>query len=408
PVPCADEHFAIAVGHLRVDHRVALFDAHRDDPARARIAERAQLRLLDDPPPRAHDDELVLFELLDGQQRGDAFALLHRHQVGDRLAAAVWADIGNLVHLEPVGAAAIREDHDVGVGRRDEEMADEILFARAHADPALAAAPLVPVVRDRSPLDVAGVADRDRHVFLGNQVLDPEFAFLRQDLRAPIIPVPVPHRPQLVDDDLHQQLFARQDRQQPFDQFEQLGQFIEDLLALQAGQPLELHVEDGLRLNLAQAELRHQTFPRLGGVFRRPDQRDHRIEMIDGDLQAFEDVAARFGLSQLEFGPPADDLAPELDEVVDQLDEREHLRAAADNGEHDDAEAALQRRVLVEIVEDDVADFAALQVDDDPHPVAIRLVADVGDPFNRLLAYQLRDSFDQARLVDLIRNRVDD
>ena len=129
--------------------------------------------------------------------------------------------------------------------------------------------------------------------------------------------------------------------------------------------------------------------------------------MVDRDLQPLEDVAARLRLPQLELGAAADDLAAELDEVVDQLDQRQHLRAAADDGQHDDPEAALECGVLVEIVQDDVADLAAFQVDDDAHPVAIRLVADVGDPFDRLLAHQLGDSLDQPRLVDLVRNRVD-
>ena len=39
---------------------------------------------------------------------------------------------------------------------------------------------------------------------------------------------------------------------------DQLGQLVEDLLPLQAGQALQLHVEDGLRLHLAEAELRDQ------------------------------------------------------------------------------------------------------------------------------------------------------
>ena len=126
---------------------------------------------------------------LHGQQRRDAFALLHRHQVGDRLAAAVRTDVGNLVHLQPVGAAAVRENHDVGVRRGHEQVADEVLFAGPHADPALAAAALVPVVGDRGALDVAGVGHRDRHVFLGDQVASAELAGLGQDFGATVIAV---------------------------------------------------------------------------------------------------------------------------------------------------------------------------------------------------------------------------
>ena len=45
-------------------------------------------------------------------------------------------------------------------------------------------------------------------------------------------------------------------------------------------------------------------------------------------LEAFEDVRARFGLAQLELGPAADDFAAELDEVLDDLEQRA-ARAAA-------------------------------------------------------------------------------
>ena len=61
---------------------------------------------------------------------------------------------------------------------------------------------------------------------------------------------------QLVDDDLHQQPLAGENRAQPLDRLQQLGELVEDLLPLEAGQALQLHVEDGLRLNLRQAEAR--------------------------------------------------------------------------------------------------------------------------------------------------------
>ena len=56
------------------------------------------------------------------------------------------------------------------------------------------------------------------------------------------------------------------------------------------------------------------------GFCGRANQRDHRVEVIERDLQPFEDVPARFGLAQLELRPSANDLAAELDEVVDQLE----------------------------------------------------------------------------------------
>ena len=73
---------------------------------------------------------------------------------------------------------------------------------------------------------------------------------------------------QLVDDDLHQQALAGENRAQPLDRLQQLGELVENLLPLEAGQPLELHVEDRLRLDLRQAELRHQAVARLADRLR--------------------------------------------------------------------------------------------------------------------------------------------
>ena len=288
-------------------------------------------------------------------------------------------------------------------------MADEVLVARPHADAALAAAALVAIRRDGRPLDVAGAADRDRHVLFGDQILDVDLAgFAFEELRPAIVAVLRADFLQLVDDDLHEQALAREDRAQTLDRLQQLGQLVEDLLALEARQALELHVENRLRLDLRQAELHHQAVARFGHGLRRANQRDHLVEMIERDPQAFEDVVARLGLAQLELGPAPDDLAPELDEALDELQQAEHLRPAADDGQHDDAEARLQRRVLVEVVEDDLRHFAALELDDDPHAFAVGFVAKVGDALDGLLADQIGDALDQLRLVDLIRNFGED
>src|SRR5438128_4304864 len=181
----AEEDLFLAVRHLDGDDRIAFFDADGDDAAGARVPERGQVSLLDDALPRRHDDELLPFfcgEFLDGEERRNAFPFLHLHEIRDRLALSTWTDVRDLVDLEPVGAAAVREDHDVRVGGRDEEVAHEILFARAHADAPLAAAALHPVGRDGGSLDVARIRDRDRHVLIGNQVFDPELAALVDDL----------------------------------------------------------------------------------------------------------------------------------------------------------------------------------------------------------------------------------
>src|SRR3954464_5813856 len=213
-----DEHLTAAVGDLHRDHRIVRFHAHGNDAAGARVGKGRQFGFLHHAFARAHDDELVLFELLPREHGGDPLPLLHRDEVGDRLALAARPDVGDLVDLQPVGAAAVGEDHDVGVRRGDEQVADEILFARAHADAPLAAALLVAIRGDRRPLDVAGVADGDRHVLFVDQLLDAEVAGLAfEDLGAAIVAVLVADPLQLVDDDLHQQPLAGENRAQTLD-----------------------------------------------------------------------------------------------------------------------------------------------------------------------------------------------
>ena len=60
---------------------------------------------------------------------------------------AVRARDRDLVDLLHVDLAAVAEEEDVRVRRRDEELGDPVLLARLHADLALAAAPLRAVGR---------------------------------------------------------------------------------------------------------------------------------------------------------------------------------------------------------------------------------------------------------------------
>ena len=74
----------------------------------------------------------------------------------------------------------------------------------------------------------------------------------------------------------------------------------------------------------------------------------------DGDELAFEDVPAPLGLAEQVLRPPADDLDPVVQELLHHLLERQALRPAVHQGQHDDADRLLQRRELVELVEDQV------------------------------------------------------
>ena len=126
------------------------------------------------------------------------------------------------------------------------------------------------------------------------------------------------------------------------------------------------------------------------------DERDHRVQVVEGDGVALEDVGPRLGLAQLEGGAPAHHLAAEVEEELADLEQVQHPRPLLDDGQHDDAEGVLELGVLVEVVEDDLRRLALLHVDHDAHAAAVALVPDVGDALDALLVVQLGDLLDEA------------
>ncbi len=113
-------------------------------------------------------------------------------------------------------------------------------------------------------------------------------------------------------------------------------------------------------------------------------------------------------LAQFVFGAAADHFDAVVDEVLEAIDQAQLARLAVDDGKHDDAEADLQLRVLIKVVEHHLGLLAALQLDDDAHAVAVAMVEDVGDAFDALLIDHRGDLLEQLRLVDLIGNLGDD
>ena len=141
-----------------------------------------------------------------------------------------------------------------------------------------------------------------------------------------------------------------------------------DLVGLERGEALEAHVQDRLRLDVGELEVLDQALLRLDRIGRAADEGDDRVEVVERDQQAFEDVGAGLGLAELVLGAANDDVALVVDVVVDQLLEPERARHAVDQGDHVHAERVLHRRVLVELVQHDRRRIAAaLELDDQAH-----------------------------------------
>ena len=77
--------------------------------------------------------------------------------------------------LDLIDLPVVSEDHQIGVRRGYEEVLDEIFVLRRSSESALAATALTRVGRDWRTFDVARLGDRDRNVFVLDQIFDRKF-----------------------------------------------------------------------------------------------------------------------------------------------------------------------------------------------------------------------------------------
>src|SRR6185503_6532519 len=143
----------------------------------------------------------------------------------------------------------------------------------------------------------------------------------------------------------------------------------------------------------------------------RPDQLNHRVDVRQSDQQALEDVRPSLRALELVLGAASHDLLLMEDVVADHLAQVERPRYAVRERHHVHAEGLLQGGVLVELVEHDLRDRVALELDHQPHPIAIGLVAKVADLRDLLVVHEADDLLHQpavATRLDHVRKLSDD
>src|SRR4029077_4280439 len=226
---------------------------------------------------------------------------------------------------------------------------------------------------------------------------------------------------QFLDHHALEDFFRTQDVEILSDLFLDVGQFINDLLLLHAGEALELQFDDGLGLTLGEARAAriridhlgvgggfggrdeiHQRFTgftrRLGGA----DQGDHGVQVREGPLEAEQNVLAVTRLAQQEVRTAADDVDAMLDEAFERVKQSQLARLTVDDGQQDDAKVHLHLGLLIQVIENHFSLFAALQLKHDAHAVAVALIADFRNSFELLLVYQSGGIFDEPCFVDLV------
>ena len=320
----------------------------------------------------------------------------------------------------------------MGIG--DEDLGDEILLPGAHAGAPLAAPVLRPIGRERHPLDVARVRHGDDHILALDQVFDVGLEFRFLDDRPPRRAELLLHPQQFVAEDAEQFLLRRQNLQILGDPGADFPEVVGDLVPLQAGQALEAHLQNGLGLFLGEPvrpvsgdlavglvderdqrrdvargpRRRHQFFAGILPVLGLADQLDDRIQVGDRDRQAGHDMGPLPCLAELIRGPAGNDFLAEIDERLKNLLEIQHFGLAAVQRQHVHAEAGLQRREGIELVEHDFGHGIALDFDHHPHAVPVGFVAEIRDPLDLLVPHRLGDDLDHPGLVHLVGNLGND
>ena len=439
----AEQHdVAAAVGNGGAYQHIALIQFQGAQAHAALTGKIGQRGLLHGAVGSGHENVVALGVLVHRQDGRHPLALLQRQQVDHRPPARIAARQRYLVDLEPVHLAHIGKTQNSGVGAGNQQVLDKVLvFYRggrtAHPAPALGL-----VIGQGLGLGIAAVGDGDHPVFLGDQVFHCQVVLGRGYLGAALVAELRDDLFQFLANDQLESIRVRQD-------LEIIGNFpqlllvlVEQLLVLQAGQPVQAQVEDSLGLGrgqvvlaiaqavsglqviraagIAAGALQHpghltrlpgclqQFLPGLGGAGGCLDQGDHRVDVGQGYGQALQQVTALAGLAQEVNRAPRHHLPAVADKGLEYLLEVQRAGLAVHQGDHIDAEDRLQAGLGIQVVEHHIADLATAQLDYHPQPVLVGLIPQLGDALDFFLLDQLGDALDPARGVELVGKLVND
>ena len=147
---------------------------------------------------------------------------------------------------------------------------------------------------------------------------------------------------------------------------------------------------------------------RFGGSLGGANQLDDGVELRKRLEKPFQNVRALLRFAQVILRAAPDHVDAMVNELLQRVNQRQRARLAVNDGQHDHPERLLELRVLVEIVQNHFRLLAALDLNDNAHAIAVRLVADVGDALDFLVLHQLRDALNDLGFVDLEGNLGDD
>ena len=371
---------------------VVLAEVDRDHAGLAGAVVVAEAGLLDQAVAGREHEVGLLVVVADRQDLGDVLVGLEAQESGDVAALRVARRLGEVVRLGAVDPAGGGEEQQPVVVGGGHQVLDDVVAAQRRAAHALPATLLRAVGVGAGALGVAAAGDRDDELLVGDQVLHGEVAVGSHDLGPAVVAVLLHDLGQLVADDLSLPGVAGEDVLEVGDGQLEVGEAVDDRLALQGREPAQLQVEDRLRLDLVDLEELHQARPRVLDVGRPPDQGDHLVEGVERLDQTPLDVGQALRLGQAEAGAPLDDVDLVGHPVADELVDGQRARHAVDQRQHVGAEVRLELGVLEQVVEDDPRHRVAPEHHDETLAGAAgRVVANVRDALDLAGVGQLGD-----------------
>ena len=407
-----NDDLIVALGQVAPDQAVALVQGNGDQTRFANVAELGQRRALNKAHLSDHRGVGVVLVHIGGllQHQGDFFALLQLQQVDDVGALGSAAALWYLVTLQAVDAALVGHEQHIIMRRTDKKFLSKVVVLLGHALHAAAAAVLCLVGVQRGALDITLVGQREDAGLLGNQVLDVDLAGNSLDGGAALVAVLVGQGGQVGFYDVLHVLIVGKDVLIIGDGSAQFTQFLLDLEDLQTSQTAQLQLDDGIRLQFVKAEVIHHSLTGLGkAALAGADGSNDFIDDVDGLMQTFQDMLALLGLLQIKGSAAADDLHLELNIAFHHGFQAHNLGHAVIQRQHDDTNGVLQLGVTVQLVQHDLGVGILFDLDDDLHAgTAGRFIVQVADALDTLILHEVRDGFDQAGLVDHVRDLVDE
>ena len=387
-VPRKHYHIVVRLYEADIPQRIALFDVDRADTRLIDVLELAEKRFLHGTLYCREEYVDITLERSDRQEIQDLLPFLEIEKIDERTSEARARRLRNLIRVLKEESARIREKHQRIVRLGDEDETDEIFLFNLSALDAVTAALLLAIFRKRNALDVAAVRKRDDAGRVGNEILHGNLVLIGDELgaasRVLLRAVAVLYIGEIFADDGVNLLGIGENRLIFGNRLEKLSEFCLELLALETDELIKTHFENRVDLKIAEAEALLQSLLRLLTRLRGADDGDDLVEIVDRQEKPVENVLTSLGLLEFKARSARNNLEAVVDVAAEEVFEIQDFRASAVDGEHDRAESRLELRMLVKMIENDLAHRVAFDVDDDSD-VGLRFVADVADAENNLL-----------------------